>query len=319
MRYLLELVQYGGVLLVELLLRCLPPGAALGLADGAGWLWYTLDRRRRGRALASIGVARRGGLDVADEQALALAACRSLIRVPFEMLLFGRYIRNARQMLARCRYRGDWRRLHEDLASGRGGLFVSGHLGNWEAAAWGLRFLQVPCRVVVRPLENRFLDARATGSRGGEGGIIAKRGAVGQMLRTLKAGGWVAVMADQNAGRRGTYVPFFGLEASTYAAPAVLAVRADVPMYAAAILRLPGAPVRFVLHLTRLPRPETTGAADAEAAERLLATFMRRLEAYVHLAPEQYNWVHRRWKTRPPGEASDAVLPDYAEPAGDAR
>ena len=314
MRILLELIQYGGVLLVELLVRALPPRAADDLADGAGWLWFTLDRRRRRRALASIGVARRGGLAVPDERALALAACRSLVRVPVEMLLFGRYIRTERQMLERCVYRGDWRRFHQDLAAGRGGLFVSGHLGNWEAAVWGFQFLQVPCRVVVRPLENRFLDARATGTRGGEGGIIPKQGAVREMLRTAQAGGWVAVMADQNAGRRGAFVPFFGLEASTSATPAVVAVRAGVPLYAAAILRLPGRPVRFALHLKRLARPEGA-AGDVEAADRLLGAFMRQLETYVRLAPEQYNWVHRRWKTRPPGEPADRVLPGYAEPS----
>ena len=137
-------------------------------------------------------MARRGGLEVEDDGALALASVRSLIRVPLEAIRFRRYIRSPRQMLDRCTFHGDWGRLHADLASGSGGLFAGGHLGNWEAAAWGLQFLDVPCRVVVRPLENRFLDARATGTRGGAGGIIAKRGAVRAMLRTLKEGGWVA-------------------------------------------------------------------------------------------------------------------------------
>lgn len=317
MKLLLELVQYAAVLLVELLVRCLPPRAADNLAQGVGWLWFTLDRRRRERALESIGVARRGGLEVEDDRELALAACRSLFRVPLEMLLFRRYIRSSRQMIARCSFHGDWGRLQEDLASGTGGLFVSGHLGNWEAAAWGLKFLNVPCRVVVRPIENRFLDARATGSRGGsegEGGIIAKRGAVRTMLRTLKKGGWVAVMADQNAGRRGTFVPFFGLEASTYAAPAVLAVRADVPMYVAATLRRADRPLSFDMHIQRLDRPAVGVEGEIEVVRSLLAAFLRRLEVYVRLAPEQYNWIHRRWKSRPPEEQEGVVLPAYAEP-----
>ena len=176
-----------------------------------------------------------------------------------------------------------------------------------------MKFLDVPCRVVVRPIENRFLNARAAGSRGGEGGIIAKRGAVRTMLRTLKEGGWVGVMADQNAGRGGVFVPFFGLRASTYAAPAVLAVRADVPLYLGAILRLPGRPISFALHLKRLDRSDLGRTQEPEAADRLLRASMRQLEEYVRLAPGQYNWVHRRWKTRPPGEPADTILPDYAE------
>lgn len=314
MHLLLEIVQYAAVLLVELLIRCLPPVAATRLAEGVGWLWFTVDRRRRDRALASIAVAQRGGLPVASDRALALAACRSLVRVPLEMILFRRYIRSERQMLDRCTFHGDWWKLHADLAAGTGGMFVSGHLGNWEVAAWGMQFLDVPCRVVVRPIENRFLNARATGTRGGEGGIIAKRGAVRQMLRTLKEGGWVAIMADQNAGRHGAFVPFFGLEASTYPAPAVMAVRADVPTYVGAILRRPGRPVSFALHVKRLERSATSPGGEVEASHGLLAAFMHQLEEYVRLAPDQYNWIHRRWKTRPPGESSDARLPAYAEP-----
>ena len=314
MRLPLELLQYAAVLLVELLIRCLPPRAVAGLAEGAGWLWFTLDRRRRERALESIRVARRGGLRVADERALALAACRSLLQVPIETFLFRRYIRSARQMLDRCTFHGDWWQLHADLRRDTGGLFVGGHLGSWEAVAWGLQFLQVPCHVVVRPIENRFLNARIAGSRGGEGALIAKRGAVRTMLRTLKQGGWIAILADQNAGRRGTFVPFFGLEASTHAAPAVLAVRADVPLYTGAILRRPGRPVSFALHLKRLERPATHPGGEAEAAERLLSSFLGQLEDHVRRAPEQYNWVHRRWKTRPPDEPEGTPLPAYAEP-----
>jgi len=312
-RLALELVQYAAVLLVELLIRSLPPRTAQGFADGVGWLWYRLDRRRRDRALESIGVARRGGLPVEDDEALALAACQSLMRVPLEMLLFRRYIRSSREAVARCSFHGDWELLLADLKSGRGGLFVSGHLGNWEAAAWALRYLQVPFRVVVRPIENRFLNARATGTRGGEAGILVKRGAVRGMYRTLASGGWIAIMADQNAGRRGTFVPFFGLEASTYATPTVLATRADVPLYAAALLRRPGRSVRFALHLTRIERPPAGAGGDTALARRWLDRFVRQLEAYIRLAPEQYNWVHRRWKSRPENEAPDVMLPAYAE------
>lgn len=315
MRRLRHLLEYAGVLLVEWLIRCLSPRAGMVLADGAGWLWFALDRRRRERALESIAVAVRGGLVVDDPVRLARASCQSLLRVPIEVVLFGRLFRSARDVMARCRFYGDWERLRGDLESGRGGLLVSGHTGNWEVVAWALRFLRVPCRAVVRPIENPYIDRMATGSRSDDGGVIRKEGAVGEILRTLKAGGWVAMMADQNAGRRGTFVPFFGLPASTYATPAVVAVRAGVPMYTGACLRRGDLPMGFDMHVRKLPEPEAH-VPEPEAARALLEALMQALETFVIRSPEQYNWIHRRWKSRPPGEAAGPHLPHYAEVGG---
>lgn len=312
MRYLLELLGYGAVLLVELLVRCLSPRAADALAEGAGALWYRVDGRRRARAAASIAVADRGGLPVNDPIALSRRAFGSLMRVPIEVMRFRRYFRSSRGLLRRCRFVGDFHLLQEDLAQNTGGLFVSGHLGNWEVAGWAIRFLDVPCSVVARPIENRFVDRRATGSRSGTGGVIPKRGAVRAMLRHLRGGGWVGVMADQNASEHGMFVPFFGLEASTFPAPAVIALRAGVPMYSAACLRGPD-PMTFTMHLERLPRPPEDLDEDAAVAF-LVRVYMESLERFVRLAPEQYNWVHRRWKSRPPGEAPGRALPFYAKP-----
>ncbi len=312
MRVTLELLAYSAVLLVELLVRCLPPRGAEMLADGAGALWYRLDGRRRQRAAEGIRVAMGGGLQVEDPVALARAAFGSLIRVPIEVIRFRRYFRSSRELLRRCSFVGDFRRLHADLAENTGGLFVSGHLGNWEVAGWAIRFLDVPCSVVARPIENRFIDRRATGTREGTGGVIRKKGAVRTMLTKLKSGGWVGVMADQNASEHGMFVPFFGLDASTFPAPAVLALRAGVPMYSAACLRGRD-PMTFTIHLERLPRPPE-GLDEDQAVRFVVEAYMRSLEGFVRVAPEQYNWIHRRWKSRPPAEVPGPHLPAYARP-----
>ena len=132
------------------------------------------------------------------------------------------------------------------------------------------------------------------------------------MLRTLRAGRWVAILADQNAGLRGTFVRFFGLEASTYAAPAALAVRTGLPLYAAACIRIPGPPMHFEMHLIKLPRP-SADLKESEAAQAYLESFFACLERWVRRAPDQYNWIHRRWKSRPAGEEAGPHLPAYAE------
>lgn len=307
---LIELLGYGAILLVELLIRCLPPRGAEMLADGAAALWYRLDGRRRMRAAEGIKVAMRGGLRVEDPTALSRRAFGSLIRVPIEVIRFRRYFRSSRELVARCSFVGDYRQLQDDLAKNTGGLFVSGHLGNWEVAGWAIRFLDVPCSVVARPIENRFIDRRITGTREGTGGVIRKKGAVRSMMTKLKSGGWVGVMADQNASEHGMFVPFFGLPASTFPAPAVLALRAGVPMYSAACLRGTD-PMTFTVHLERLPQPPPELDED-QSVRFLVEAYIRSLEGFVRIAPEQYNWIHRRWKSRPPDEEPGPHLPAYA-------
>ncbi|MHC5010238.1 MAG: lysophospholipid acyltransferase family protein [Planctomycetota bacterium] len=308
-----DLLVYGGVLLAEMVVRSLPLPAAMAVADAAGTLWHALDGRRRRRARENIAVAERGGLPVGDARALVRASLRSLIRVPVELFVFPRYFGRAHEVRRRVRFYGDWPQLRRDILSGRGGLIVGGHVGNWELPAWSLRFLPVRARAVVRPIENPYIDRRASRDRGGALGVIRKRGAVREILRTLRADDWVVLMGDQNAGRSGIFVPFFGLVASTYATPAVLAARAGVPVYMGACLRRRDGPLRFDFHVRRLPDPPA-GADPAEAGRRLTAATMQVLETWVRMAPEQYNWVHRRWKSRPVGEAAAPHLPGYAEP-----
>jgi KDO2-lipid IV(A) lauroyltransferase len=305
------LLTAGGLLVADLLLGTVPLPVALAVADRAGDLWFLLDRRRRRRARASLAVAEAAGLDVGDRDALLRRTFRSLMRVPVEVFLFPRHFRRAHWVRRRCRYVGDWARLRDEMTRGTAGVVLGGHLGNWELAAWNLRFLPVPARVVVRPLDNAALERRITRDRGGPDGVIAKRGAVRAMLRALREGEWVAVLADQDAGRGGAFVPFFGLVASTHPAPAAIALRAGAPVYVGACLRSPRGPLHFDLHLRRIPDVRPGMPRDA-AAVWILEQTHEVLEAWIRQVPEQYNWIHRRWKTRPPGEARGERLPSYA-------
>ena len=310
MKAAIDLLVYGGLLLLEFLTRCIPPRLATQIADGAGRFWYAVDGRRRRRAFESLKVAERGGLEVKDREALVRRTFQTLMHIPIEVMAFPRYFRNPRDVIRRCQFFGDWEAFREDLEKGEGGLFVSGHLGSWELAAWALRWLDVPSKVVARPIENPWVEKHTIESRGGDDHVIYKHGAIHEVLRTLRAKGWVGIMADQNAGPRGTFVPFFGLPASTYATPAVVAVRTGVPVYAAGSLRRREPPFTFEIHLRRLPDPPAD-APESEQVEHYLRHFMKALEQWIHMAPDQYNWVHRRWKTRPRGAIEGPDLPRY--------
>jgi KDO2-lipid IV(A) lauroyltransferase len=311
-RRALHLAEYLLLRLVELLLLGLPPRAALRAAEGVAGAWWFFDRRRRARVAENLRIALGEPSDPAARRSLVRAVFRQMLRVPVEVLYFRRVAATSRAVDRLGPVRGDWEALGRDLGAGRGGVLLSGHLGNWELPGRYLRLKGVPLRAVVRPIENPLVDGLAARSRGGPGRLIGKSGAVREIVRHLGSGGWIGMLIDQDAGRRGTFVPFFGLPASTRATPAVLALRLGVPVYVGTCLRRSGAGFRFEGRIARLAPP--SGAARGPAAVgALLAEATSLLEGWVREAPDQYNWLHRRWKSRPAGEAPGTRIPAYAE------
>jgi KDO2-lipid IV(A) lauroyltransferase len=312
MRRAVHLLQLGAVRFVELFARTLTGPAVARLAAIAGRVWFRLDARRRRRALENLRVAF-PGLREEDRADLARRAMGQLIQVPLEVLTSSRFLPDMRALERQVVPHGDYEQFRQDVARGAGGLIVAAHLGSWEVAARALLLAGVPARAVMRPLDNPYLNERIVGSRGGDRRVIGKRGAARQVLATLREKRWAALLADQNAGRHGAFVPFFGLEASTHVLPASLALRLGLPLYATACLRSDRGPWCFDLHFRRV----LPAAADAPPTPRpepreVLAEVSGAIERWVRLAPEQYNWVHRRWRTRPPGEPPGPHLPAYA-------
>ncbi len=315
MRPALDRLLYLCFLLVELVARSLPPAALRPLAEALGTAWWAFDRRRRARAAANLRVAFGPGLQGRALAARVRQAFVAMLQVPLEVFVQPRLLRSARDVARRTRIHGDEQAVRDDWARGTGGLIVTGHLGNWELAARLLALHGLPARVVMRPVENPFIDAHVRRQRGGDARVIGKRGAVQTVVTTLRERRWVALLADQNAGRGGVFVPFFGLPASTHPVPAVLALRLAVPLYVGACLRRPGEPYAFDVHLRRIDGGPAGEVTDARV-DGVLAEVTATLERWVRAAPDQYNWLHRRWKSRPPGEAPDPRVPPYAVPYG---
>jgi KDO2-lipid IV(A) lauroyltransferase len=211
-------------------------------------------------------------------------------------------------MRRRVRLTGDFDRLLADVRAGRGGVLLSAHLGSWEILGARIRRERVPFRAVARRVENARVDARAAAWRGGGGRVIDKHGAVRTALRALRDGEWVGMLSDQNAGRHGVFLPFFGLPASTSPIAALLALRAGVPLYMGVVRRVgPGYAFEAIFH-----RYEVDPTADRRLeTRRLLEAYVARLETWVRAWPEQYMWLHRRWKSRPRGEKPGPHLPQY--------
>lgn len=179
---------------------------------------------------------------------------------------------------------------------GKGVLVATGHLGNWELSAFAHAYLTAPMHIVVRPIDNARIDALVEHRRELSGNrAIAKKDAARGILRALAAGDAVGVLIDQNTTPdQGVFIDFFGVKACAGSAFVKLAHHsgaAVVPGYAL----WSDKEERYVLHFE--PAVEMTGEV-IEDTQRVHA----RLEAAIRKHPEQWLWIHRRWKTRPPGE-----------------
>jgi KDO2-lipid IV(A) lauroyltransferase len=184
------------------------------------------------------------------------------------------------------------------LARGRGVLVATAHLGNWELSAFAHALMTAPMDVVVRPLDNPRVDALVERRRALSGNhIISKRDAAREILRGLKSGRAVGILVDQNTViEEGVFVDFFGTAACAGAGFAKLAHHsgaAVVPGYALWSEQ----EGRYLLRFD----PEIPMTGDVrEDTQRIHS----HLESVIRRHPDQYLWIHKRWKTRPPGEAA---------------
>lgn len=206
-------------------------------------------------------------------------------------------------------------------AAGRGIVFVTAHFGNWEMSGvvWG--WLGEPVGVVARPLDNLALDARLNAFRARSGNIIiSKRRALPDILRLLRQGRGVAMLVDQNVQEAdGIFVDFFGRPAATTTAAAALAVKtgcALLPCYCEVT-----ANGRYRL-VYEPPFEWTPSGSRQDDIARVTQGLTTAIERWVRARPEQWLWIHRRWKTQPPApqaEPTAAMTPETASTGETAR
>ena len=180
-------------------------------------------------------------------------------------------------------------------------LLLTAHLGNWELLPLACRLTGYRLSVVLRPLDAPWLDRLATRMRErSEVDLIDKRAALRPVLRALADGAMVGILLDQNAARReGVFVPFFGHPASTSKSLAVLALRTGSPIVPAFIHR-EDAGLHRVVVAAPLALP-LSGNVEA-AVVTLTARCTEAIEAAIRTTPDQWLWMHDRWRTRPSDE-----------------
>jgi KDO2-lipid IV(A) lauroyltransferase len=179
---------------------------------------------------------------------------------------------------------------------GRGVLIATGHVGNWEFSAFAHALMTAPMHVVARPLDNPRIDGIVEARRTASGNrVIRKKEAARAILQALKQGDAVGVLVDQNSSlEEGVFVPFFGRKACANAAFVRFSHHSGAPI-------VPGfafwsdTEQKYILRF--YPEVPMTGDVVADTA-----AVQRSIENVIREYPDQWLWIHRRWKTRPPDE-----------------
>jgi KDO2-lipid IV(A) lauroyltransferase len=232
-----------------------------------------------------------------EAEALATRVYRHFGRAAVEMVLAHRLLRPStfrdHVVLRNEHY------FRDVLAAGKGAIFLTGHLGVWEVFGLLLNHWGAAPASVYRPIKNPLLD-RYVRRRRAEFGqrMVERQGAMPTLLRILRRGGYIALLVDQHAKADGTWVPFFGRPASTTPAPALLALRTGAPIVMGYGCRLTGL-YKFEAFCDEPIYAKPSGDRAADIV-RVTAEITRRIETYVRAHPDQWLWMHRRWKEPPP-------------------
>ncbi|HEY6122746.1 MAG TPA: lysophospholipid acyltransferase family protein [Pyrinomonadaceae bacterium] len=282
-------------------LGTLPRGLAMGIGTGVGRLGYSLASplRRTGQRNLQIAFP-----DLSDNERskLLVESFKSLGRLLAEFSQFPKLSRKQLRNLIDYDEVG-LAHLRRAEAEGRGIIFLTGHIGAWEVLSFGWSALEYPISFLVRPLDNPLIEDMIEQVRTRFGNrAIDKKNAARQALRVLRDGGTLGILSDLNTHEfEGVFVPFFGKLACTTAGIATLALKTDavvIPTCAVWDARKR----RYFFHGD--PPVELVRTGDRQKdVEVNTGRFAAAVERMVRLYPDQWLWIHKRWKTRPPGEA----------------
>jgi KDO2-lipid IV(A) lauroyltransferase len=292
----------------------LPPAALEGLVASLAAVGHRFGPERARAARVFLRQAL-GELPEPEVARLTRAAWRQLLRVGVDTeRLFLRFTPEEAQRRFEIETSPEARAV---FAAARGCLIVSPHLGNWEAPLMVLpRLGLAPVYGIAKPPKNRFLSQMLQASRERRGvRILSRKGAMEAAPAILKAGGTLAMVIDQRTSGRALLVPFFGRLARCERAPAVLLKRQKVPIVLASCLEA-DRPLTYRLRFGEVLSPEEWRRAEVE---EIVLRVNQGFERLIRAAPEQYVWIHDRYRDTPltldPGAGARLPRPGVAPSA----
>ncbi len=293
-----ERLEYWLVVVVARSLGAMPRTLARLFADALTWFVYRVMCRLRHVGQRNLELAM-PELSVAERERILRGVYRHLGWQLVEFCRMTRYTAHNTLNWIRTEGLGNYRAA---AARGKGVLVLTGHLGAWELSSFYHSLMGHPMGMVIRRLDNRPLDAYVNGIRCMHGNqVLHKDDFARGLLTAMRAGHTVGILMDTNmTPPQGAFVKFFGMDACTATGLAHVARKTGAAVVPGFMLWEPSEQ-RYVLHFgPELAIPHTTDvAADILAGTQICAAAT---EDWIRRYPDQWLWIHRRWKTRPAGE-----------------
>ena len=292
MKNLVHLLSYIILRITCSVLSLLPLRFIYSVARGIGNFANYVLRYRRRVVMANLQISFGSEMEEASLAEIANESYRQIAMSFMELLIAPKLLQQIRTIL-------DPEQavlLKNLLQQGKGLVTVSGHLGNWELqGAAAATAINGPFTVAAVQQSNPYINRFITQRRNEMGMQVAgTKEAMKFLVRALKNKQAIGLVADQNAGPFAVFADFFGKTAATHPGPAKLALKFGAPMVVGAAIRT--GPGRFRVLARQVE------IKDDDTVESLTQRHVKILEEFIRQYPEQYFWIHRRWKTRPAGE-----------------
>jgi KDO2-lipid IV(A) lauroyltransferase len=292
-----ELSEYAAALALLKIFGWMPRSLAHHAAGIASWMGFRLANRQRNVGLKNLSMTM-PGLNDTEREAILRACFNNLGRLLVEFSHFPEL--NKKNISRYVAYDG-FENFAEGVRRGKGVIFLTGHFGAWELSSFAHSIYGYPMKFVVREIDNPRVEQLISSYRTRGGNMpVRRRNASRDILKALRNNETVGILMDQNTIRDGIFANFFGIPAATTAAVATFALRTGAAV-------IPG----FLIwdetlrkHRLRFDPPLELIQSGDRAHDILENTrmFNQVLEHYVRQNPDQWLWIHRRWKTRPEGE-----------------
>jgi len=283
-------------------------GSNLRLMETIGRLGYRVDGRRRRRILTNLRCAF-PELTEDQREHIAVRSLGHFMKIVAEAAVTPRIL-HADTWPSHVAFDHMGETL-KHLNAGKPAIVLTGHVGNWEMLGSINALMGYPIEALARPLDNPLINRWLMGVRERRGlRIITKFDATERMVEVLQQGGGLGFVADQNAGPKGVFVPFFNRLASTYKSIGLLAITQQVPVICGHARRVstPFRPFHYEISTVDIIHPRDW-ANQPDPLFYVTARYTHAIETMVRRAPEQYLWMHRRWKSRPRWEEQGKPMP----------
>jgi KDO2-lipid IV(A) lauroyltransferase len=295
---LLKLTEYYAAYILISIARLIPLRVIKIISNILGDLLFFLVSKRRNIAIENLKHAFSSEKSLQEIKRIARESCRSFFFTFLEIVKF-RYLFTGPDAVNKMKSYAEnldalflkAKKTHDEAG---GCIFVTPHIGNWELLPQVSSVIGIPLAIVARPLDNEYLEKLVFRSRVSEGQfIIPKKNAMFVLQRTLQKGTSIGMLPDQST-MKGLIINFFGRPATTTPVPAILAITYNRPIVVVAACRK-----EHNTYEGFVSDPIWPGTYTSEKAEimRITEAITRNMEVIIRKYPDQYLWIHNRWKT----------------------